>query len=185
MAHASKSKWEDCKGRFVTFPIFVAQIMDPHLSRANVSESQRAAILAVGGRRLANIAGVMPVARRCPDVSWSRLTFPYVMERLICYAWEMGMKTQLALIVATCFSLAVAGCVPRQPQRVIETPPSNKVWARADGQRMAGNPTLTRQGQADLQQCRGLASINAQEAQYDLKILNGCMTSRGYVERDL
>jgi hypothetical protein len=50
---------------------------------------------------------------------------------------------------------------------------------------MAGNPALTRQGQADLQQCRTLASVNAKEAQYDIKLLNGCMTSRGYVERDL
>jgi hypothetical protein len=98
---------------------------------------------------------------------------------------EVGMKTQSALIVVTCVTLAAAGCVPRQSQRAMEAPPSNKVWARADGQRMAGNPALTRQGQADLQQCRTLASVNAKEAQYDIKLLNGCMTSRGYVERDL
>ena len=95
------------------------------------------------------------------------------------------MKSRLALIAAACVTFAIGGCVPRQPPKPVEVAPSNKVWARADGQRMAGNPALTRQGQADLQQCRALASINAAEAQYDLKILNGCMTSRGYVERDL
>jgi|GEM_PF-7072705 hypothetical protein len=95
------------------------------------------------------------------------------------------MEMPLTLVAATCVILTVAGCAPRQAQRTIAEMPSNMVWARADGQRMAGNPTLTRQGQADLQQCRALASVNGKEAQYDLKLLNGCMTSRGYVERAL
>lgn len=95
------------------------------------------------------------------------------------------MKTQFAFISAIGATLIVAACVPKQPPRAIGAPPSNKVWARADGQRMAGNPALTRQGQADLQQCRALAAIDGKDGQYDLKVLNGCMTSRGYVERDL
>lgn len=82
-------------------------------------------------------------------------------------------------------SLALAGCVSKAPPRVVGPAPSNKVWARADGMRMSGNPALMRQGQADLSQCRALANVGGQDGQYDLKILNGCMTSRGYVERDI
>lgn len=82
-------------------------------------------------------------------------------------------------------SLALAGCVSKAPPRTIGAPPANKVWARADGMRMSGNPALMRQGQADLAQCRALANVGGQDGQYDLKILNGCMTTRGYVERDI
>ena len=87
--------------------------------------------------------------------------------------------------VFVALGLAVSGCVSSQPQRVIGASPSNKVWARADGQRMSGNPALMRQGQADLTQCRALAAVEGREGQYDLRVLNGCMTARGYVERDV
>lgn len=81
--------------------------------------------------------------------------------------------------------LSVAACSPRTPPAQPVAPTTNKVWARADGQRMAGNPALTRQGQTDLTQCRALASVGSAPGQYDLMILNGCMTSRGYVEREI
>jgi len=95
------------------------------------------------------------------------------------------MKTQIAFLTAIGIALAAAACAPKQLPRTIGAAPTNKVWARADGLRMAGNPALTRQGQTDLQQCRSLATIDGKEGQYDLKILNGCMTSRGYIERDI
>ena len=82
-------------------------------------------------------------------------------------------------------AVALGGCVSKAtPKPVATAAPANKVWARADGTRMSGNPALMRQGQADLAQCRALAHIGTAD-QYDLMILNGCMTSRGYVERDL
>lgn len=95
------------------------------------------------------------------------------------------MMRKACLGIAMGAALAAAGCVPTKPQRTIGFQPSNKIWARADGQRMSGNAGLMRQGQADLQQCRALASVDGRDGQYDLKILNGCMESRGYVERDL
>ncbi len=95
----------------------------------------------------------------------------------------MRKRTGLSLVLVSAFALG--GCVASKPQRVIGAAPTNKVWARADGQRMSGNAALMRQGQADLTQCRALASVDGREGQYDLRILNGCMTSRGYVERDV
>lgn len=82
-------------------------------------------------------------------------------------------------------ALVLSACASPKHDRVIGTSPTNKVWARADGQRMSASPALMRQGQADLTQCRALASVDGKQGQYDLRVLNGCMTSRGYIERDL
>jgi len=100
-------------------------------------------------------------------------------------AKEADMASAIIIGRVVVISLALAGCVSKAPPRVVGTPPANKVWARADGVRMSSNPALMRQGQADLAQCRALANVGVQDGQYDLKILNGCMTSRGYVERDI
>jgi hypothetical protein len=95
------------------------------------------------------------------------------------------MKPITLLCVSLGAALLVSACTPRTPPVVAQAPAANKVWARADGQRMAGNPALTRQGQTDLTQCRALAAVGSAPGQYDLMILNGCMTSRGYVEREI
>lgn len=95
------------------------------------------------------------------------------------------MKHARSLAFGAITALLAAACVPAKPPSTIGVQPSNKIWARADGQRMSGNPGLMRQGQADLTQCRALASVGGKDGHYDLKILNGCMTSRGYVERDI
>ena len=50
-------------------------------------------------------------------------------------------------------------------------------WARVDGQRMADNPLLLKQGQADRQACYA-ASATAASADAYLK----CMRSRGYTQ---
>lgn len=95
----------------------------------------------------------------------------------------MAFTKHLGVGLVLAFSLS--GCMSSKPERVIGAAPTNKAWARADGQRMSGNTGLMRQGQADLSQCRALALVDGKDGQYDLRILNGCMTSRGYVERDL
>lgn len=95
------------------------------------------------------------------------------------------MTRMISLGLGLGVALLSAACVPSKPSASIGAQPSNKVWARADGQRMKGNPGLMKQGEADLQQCRALASVDGRNNHYDLKVLNGCMTSRGYIERDL
>ena len=95
------------------------------------------------------------------------------------------MKRLAAGSTGLAMALALVACTSPKHDRVIGTAPSNKVWARADGQRMSASPALMRQGQADLTQCRALATVDGKQGQYDLRVLNGCMTSRGYIERDL
>lgn len=101
-----------------------------------------------------------------------------VMGGKMMRGWTAGLAC-----VAT--AIVLSGCVATKREPVIGTAPTNKVWARSDGQKMSASPALLRQGQADLTQCRALAAVTNQPGQYDLRILNGCMTSRGYVERDL
>ena len=43
------------------------------------------------------------------------------------------MKTQIAFLTAIGIALAAAACAPKQPPRTIGAAPTNKVWARADG----------------------------------------------------
>ena len=88
-----------------------------------------------------------------------------------------------ALVLLALFPLAACVSAPPPPPRQIGEMPSNKVWARTDGQRMAGNPALFKKGQTDLQECRQLASTG-EPNQYDLVTLNSCMTERGYMEID-
>ncbi len=92
----------------------------------------------------------------------------------------------LALAVVLPLAAGLAACVsapaPR-PQPTVGEMPSNKVWARADGQRMAGNPALLKKGQTDLNECRQQAATG-EANKYVLDVLNSCMTDRGYVERE-
>lgn len=96
------------------------------------------------------------------------------------------MKT-LAL-AALGAALLVSGCNTRAPAPPpVAAAPSptgsdNKVWARVDGQRMAGNPALTRQGQSDLKECREQSAVSPGATVYQLRILNECMERRGYKE---
>lgn len=80
----------------------------------------------------------------------------------------------------------LAGC-SRGPAPAVATAPvagqsDNKAWARIDGRRMAGNPALTRQGQADLTACRTESAVNPAAKLYDLPALEACMQRRGYKE---
>lgn len=54
------------------------------------------------------------------------------------------------------------------------------VWARNDGRRMAGNPELLRQGQADQAACRATASTSGM---LNLQVFASCMEARGYSPR--
>ena len=98
------------------------------------------------------------------------------------------MKT-LAL-AAMGAALVLSGCNTRGPAPApmaaapapSPTGADNKVWARVDGQRMSGNPALTRQGQADLAECRQQAAVSPGATVYQLRILNECMDRRGYKE---
>lgn len=51
------------------------------------------------------------------------------------------------------------------------------VWARNDGQRMAGNPVLLRQGQKDQAECRHEAASGTGLSQ---TVFAACMQRRGY-----
>lgn len=59
---------------------------------------------------------------------------------------------------------------------------SSIIWARKDGQRMAGNPVLYEQGQSDKSQCEGRAS---QSGTLDFAVFSACMDEKGYYRRDL
>jgi hypothetical protein len=100
--------------------------------------------------------------------------------------FRMASRT---ILIATVLPL-LGACVstrpaPRAAPMATETGPEReKVWARADGQRMAANPSLAAQGRRDLTECRSLAAIEGQPGQYHLPTLNDCMNQRGYVEID-
>jgi hypothetical protein len=55
------------------------------------------------------------------------------------------------------------------------------VWARNDGRRMANNPELYRQGQADQARCRAGATRGET---LDLAVFTRCMESSGYNRRN-
>lgn len=92
----------------------------------------------------------------------------------------------IALVAAALPLLAGCASAPApQPMAAVQPQADSgreKVWARADGRRMAGNPALTRQGQQDLSECRTLAAIEGQPGKYVIPTLNDCMNGRGYVE---
>ena len=58
--------------------------------------------------------------------------------------------------------------------------PSPYVWARNDGQRMAGNPALLRQGQKDQAHCRDEAATSGA---LNHNVFAQCMQRRGYSAR--
>ena len=92
------------------------------------------------------------------------------------------MRHVLALLAA----LPLAACVtspPPAPPRQVGEVAANKIWARTDGQRMAGNAALYKKGQTDLRECREQAATG-EPNKYMIDVLNACMTQRGYEERD-
>jgi hypothetical protein len=54
------------------------------------------------------------------------------------------------------------------------------VWARNDGRRMASDPALLRQGQADQAACRAMASA---QGLLNMPAFVRCMEARGYSRR--
>lgn len=90
------------------------------------------------------------------------------------------------LIVALSAAVVLSACAPTTrtatlaPQVAASAAPENYVWARNDGRRMAENPELLRQGQADQAACRASAST---AGALDLQIFTSCMESRGYSRR--
>jgi hypothetical protein len=67
------------------------------------------------------------------------------------------------------------------PQAAVSAPQAESyVWARNDGRRMADNPDLLRQGQADQAACRASASG---ASTLDIQAFTSCMESRGYSRR--
>ena len=102
-----------------------------------------------------------------------------------------------ALFAVGAVALALAGCQTTGEQQ------PKKVWVRADGQSIRGNPKLEQQGELDLTVCRGetqkaavgmapiyyrgiAGAINASiiESQRQdalLDVIKGCMASKGYI----
>jgi hypothetical protein len=84
--------------------------------------------------------------------------------------------------------MCLAGCVSHQqtpaPPVVAQAspPPQGVTWARKDGQRMSGNPTLYQQGNEDKSQCEQRAS---QSGTLDFTVFSACMDEKGYYRRDL
>lgn len=99
---------------------------------------------------------------------------------------ELLAATMTMGLVSACSSARDAPFSPTQEPRVIaalepSAPASaeNYVWARADGQRMATNPELLRQGRADQARCR--QSAQTSNGALDLPVFSGCMEASGYV----
>ncbi len=84
------------------------------------------------------------------------------------------------LILAGCGSRTAPGFGTRAP--IVSGQSDNKVWARLDGQRMSGNPTLLQQGKSDLAECRNVSEVGVRSGKYDLQALSECMSRRGYRE---
>ncbi len=90
------------------------------------------------------------------------------------------------LIAAVSAAVLVSACAPTTTrmspasQSVAMPPAENYVWARNDGRRMADNPELLRQGQADQAACR--ASANSLGT-LNLQAFASCMEARGYSRR--
>ena len=84
--------------------------------------------------------------------------------------------------------LLLAGC-SRSPERAaavqgrVAAPPAGPsamfAWARSDGQRMAGNPELIGQAQADIAECQAEAPPRAPRG----VLGEPCMRERGYYIR--
>lgn len=93
-----------------------------------------------------------------------------------------------ALIVAAGAAVLLSACSGRMErgpammsQPVAATPPAQDyVWARNDGRRMAENPELLRQGQADQSACRDSATMGGS---LNMPAFQSCMEARGYSRR--
>jgi len=90
------------------------------------------------------------------------------------------------LIAAVSAAVLLSACAPTRGRPVsaqaVTAPPAaqNYVWARNDGRRMADNPDLYRQGQADQAACTASAT-NA--GTLNLQAFTSCMEARGYSRR--
>jgi hypothetical protein len=99
----------------------------------------------------------------------------------------MQSFVRVALALAL-LSPALAGCMsdrfgaPAQAPRSYPPPSPNPIWARADGQRMAGNPALLAKGQQDRSECQDRASASGE---LDFQAFSACMYGRGYYRADV
>lgn len=89
------------------------------------------------------------------------------------------------LLAAVSAAVLLSACAPTTrrvaaPEAAVQAPAENYVWARNDGRRMADNPELLRQGQADQAACRASASA---AGTLNLAAFTSCMESRGYSRR--
>lgn len=88
------------------------------------------------------------------------------------------------LFVAVSAAVLLSACAPtrgRPVAQAVATPPAeNYVWARNDGRRMADNPELLRQGQADQAACTASATT---AGTLNLQAFTSCMEARGYSRR--
>ncbi|MCP8938153.1 hypothetical protein NK718_06475 [Alsobacter sp. SYSU M60028] len=83
-------------------------------------------------------------------------------------------------------ALALAGCMP-QTRTVYEPQPAvamaqlgdNVLWARTDGRRMATDPALRAQGEADKARCEEEATTSGV---LQWRAFASCMNRAGYVE---
>ena len=102
------------------------------------------------------------------------------------------VKLVLALLLATGMagcsvsipSLSTPSSVPAAaapPEEAQNGPGHEYVWARRDGQRMAGNPRLQKEGEADRRECEAASSAGRQ---LDIAAFFRCMNRRGYERRE-
>lgn len=88
------------------------------------------------------------------------------------------------LLVAVSAAILLSACGPTSRARMAPqqaaAPAENYVWARNDGRRMADNPELLRQGQADQAACRASATS---AGSLNIAAFTSCMEARGYSRR--
>jgi hypothetical protein len=80
---------------------------------------------------------------------------------------------RFASLLLTSAAVLLVGCQTASQQE--ETSPQPGVWARKDGQRIAGNPDLESRARADESECRTEASVDGSPA-----TMAACMDARGY-----
>jgi hypothetical protein len=96
-----------------------------------------------------------------------------VMRRFACFV--------VVLVLAGCSRSAerVGAVRERVDPPVASTPAETYAWARSDGQRMAANPELTAQAQADIAECQAETPPRAARGVPG----EPCMRERGYYVR--
>ena len=85
------------------------------------------------------------------------------------------------LLAAMSAAVLLSACAPTTT-RTVSASSETYVWARNDGRRMAANPELLRQGQADQAACRATASTSGT---LNLQVFASCMAARGYSPRQV